>query len=159
MALIRDSQAYFQICSAEQSLLKTLSDAVAMSKKNDNQLRIVTLDGQMINAGGSMTGGSAAKNAGILSRANELKTLSAKAQALEAETQECNARLTEATRELNSARYELQTANSSLKRLLRSSASATAKSRRPSSCLGKQKNPLTLTRRRRHYLFFAARKS
>ena len=97
---------------------ETLSDAVAMSKKNDNQLRIVTLDGQMINAGGSMTGGSAAKNAGILSRANELKTLRTKVQELETEAHECNAKLTEATRELNSARYELQTAEFELKEAL-----------------------------------------
>jgi len=91
-------------------IAETLSDAVAMSKKNDNQLRIVTLDGQLINAGGSMTGGSAAKNAGILSRANELKTLRNKTQELEVQAQECGAKLAEAARELNSARYELQTA-------------------------------------------------
>ncbi|MFR5888499.1 MAG: hypothetical protein ACLUFK_08265 [Oscillospiraceae bacterium] len=45
---------------------ETLSDAVAISRKNGNRVRIVTLDGQLINAGGSMTGGSAARNAGIL---------------------------------------------------------------------------------------------
>ena len=97
---------------------ETLSDAVLMSKKNDNQLRIVTLDGQMINAGGSMTGGSAAKNSGILSRANELKTLRVKAEELDAESRECCAKLAEAARELNSARYELQTAEFELKEAL-----------------------------------------
>ena len=35
-----------------------LTDAIRMSKKSGNRLRIVTLDGQMIHAGGSMTGGS-----------------------------------------------------------------------------------------------------
>ena len=94
---------------------ETLADAVAMSKRNDNALRIVTLDGQMINAGGSMTGGSAAKNSGILSRANELKTLRAKLEELEASSHECGSKLAEATRELNSARYELQTAEFELK--------------------------------------------
>ncbi len=49
---------------------ETLQDAVRISRNNGNRLRIVTLDGQMINAGGSMTGGSSAKNTGILSRAN-----------------------------------------------------------------------------------------
>ena len=33
---------------------ESLADAVAMSKRHNNQLRIVTLDGQLINAGGSM---------------------------------------------------------------------------------------------------------
>jgi chromosome segregation protein len=89
---------------------ETLGDAVAMSRRYDNQLRIVTLDGQLINAGGSMTGGSAAKNSGILSRANELKKLRAEAEALEKEERECAAALSEATRELNSAKYALQAA-------------------------------------------------
>lgn len=99
-------------------IAETLSDAVSMSKKNDNALRIVTLDGQMINAGGSMTGGSAAKNSGILSRANELKTLRTKVEELDAQSRECGAKLAEATRELNSARYELQTAEFELKEAL-----------------------------------------
>ena len=54
-------------------IAETLADAVRMSKANGNRLRIVTLDGQLINAGGSMTGGSSAKGTGIISRANELE--------------------------------------------------------------------------------------
>ncbi len=95
---------------ARTVVAESLSDAVSMSKKHDNQLRIVTLDGQMINAGGSMTGGSAAKNAGILSRANELKELSEKKQILQKTQQECASNLAEAERELSAAKYELQTA-------------------------------------------------
>ncbi len=91
-------------------IAETLSDAVAMSKRNDNQLRIVTLDGQLINAGGSMTGGSAAKNSGILSRANELKTLNLKVADLSEQAKDCATKLADASRELNSAKYELQTA-------------------------------------------------
>ncbi len=94
---------------------ETLGDAVAMSKKFDNQLRIVTLDGQMINAGGSMTGGSAAKNAGILSRANELKTQQAKFEELTVRLKDCSAQLSEASRELSSVKYELQTADFELR--------------------------------------------
>ncbi len=94
---------------------ETLSDAIAMSKGFDNQLRIVTLDGQLINSGGSMTGGSAAKNSGILSRANELKALREKQQELSKKSKDCAAKLSEAERELSSARYELQTANFELK--------------------------------------------
>lgn len=100
---------------ARTVVAETLSDAVNMSKRYDNQLRIVTLDGQLINAGGSMTGGSAAKNAGILSRANELKSLREKQEELSVKARECAARLSEAERELASARYELQTANFELK--------------------------------------------
>lgn len=56
-------------------MAESLAAAVRMSKASGNRLRIVTLDGQLINAGGSMTGGSSAKGSGIISRANELEKL------------------------------------------------------------------------------------
>ena len=52
-----------------------LDKAMAMARKFRHRFRIVTLDGQVLNAGGSMTGGSASRSAGILSRANELERL------------------------------------------------------------------------------------
>lgn len=52
-----------------------MDSAIAMAKKYEQRIRIVTLDGQVINAGGSMTGGSRGQNAGILSRANEIEKL------------------------------------------------------------------------------------
>ena len=89
---------------------ETLSDAVQMSKKYDNKLRIVTLDGQMINAGGSMTGGSAARNVGILSRANELKKLQGRLDELTEKARVCSERLAEAERVLSGAKYEAEVA-------------------------------------------------
>ena len=60
-----------------------------MARQYQNRFKIVTLDGQVMNPGGSMTGGSASKSAGILSRANELQRLAqTQPQALEAD---CNA--------------------------------------------------------------------
>ena len=52
-----------------------LSDAIRMSRNSGNRLRIVTLDGQMIHSGGSMTGGSSIRSSGVLSRASELEQL------------------------------------------------------------------------------------
>ncbi len=90
---------------------ESLGDAVNISRKNNNSLRIVTLDGQMINAGGSMTGGSSARNVGILSRANELKALRVKVEKLAEEETNRSEELFAATRELEKARYELQVAS------------------------------------------------
>ena len=45
-------------------IAEAMTDAIRISKNNGNRLRIVTLDGQLINAGGSMTGGSSAKGHG-----------------------------------------------------------------------------------------------
>ena len=89
---------------------ETLGSAVRMSKRFDNQLRIVTLDGQLINAGGSMTGGSTAKNVGILSRANELKRLREKLKQLERDEADTRVKLVEAQRELAAAKYEMEQA-------------------------------------------------
>lgn len=41
------------------------------------KIRVVTLDGQVINAGGSYTGGSAAKKTGIMTRSLDLERLAA----------------------------------------------------------------------------------
>ena len=91
---------------------ESLADAVAMSKKSKNKLRIVTLDGQMIHPGGSMTGGSAARNVGILSRANELKMLRRRLTELNERERDCSERLGEAERVLAGAKYEAEVAAS-----------------------------------------------
>ena len=54
-----------------------LDAAIAIAKKYNYKFKIVTLDGQVVNAGGSMTGGAKLQNAGILSRGNELEKLKA----------------------------------------------------------------------------------
>ena len=56
-------------------IAETLDHAIRMARAGENRVRIVTLDGQVMNAGGSMTGGSSAKSAGVLSRANDLARL------------------------------------------------------------------------------------
>ncbi|MFR6298305.1 MAG: chromosome segregation protein SMC [Acutalibacteraceae bacterium] len=57
------------------AVAEDIDSAIAIAKKYSYRFRIVTLDGQVINAGGSMTGGSRVQNAGILSRGNEIKRL------------------------------------------------------------------------------------
>ena len=89
---------------------ETLSDAVRMSKNNGNRLRIVSLDGQLINAGGSMTGGSAARGAGILSRANELEKLKAKRVKLGKDLETCENDYDKAKNAISGLRYELEVA-------------------------------------------------
>ncbi|MBR5261578.1 MAG: chromosome segregation protein SMC, partial [Oscillospiraceae bacterium] len=95
-------------------VVETLGDAVRISKKYENQLRIVSLDGQLINAGGSMTGGSTAKNVGILSRANELKQLEQKLSEYVRREEECTQVLADAQRVLEKAKFELSVAENEL---------------------------------------------
>lgn len=52
-----------------------MNTAVAIARKNRYSFRIVTLDGQLVNVGGSLTGGSAQRGLGVLSRKNEIEEL------------------------------------------------------------------------------------
>ncbi|NMP36695.1 MAG: chromosome segregation protein SMC [Clostridiales bacterium] len=65
------------------AVAEDMDSAIAIAKKYSYRFKIVTLDGQVINAGGSMTGGSRVQNAGILSRGNEIDKLKAQLQQLE----------------------------------------------------------------------------
>ena len=95
-------------------IVENIDQAIAMAKKYSNRLKIVTLDGQVLNPGGSMTGGSIHKEAGILSRANELekltqreKKLTEKANALEAEYLEAKRAADQVEFQLNTAKEQL----------------------------------------------------
>ena len=57
-----------------------LDRAVLIAKKYSYRFKVVTLDGQVVNAGGSLTGGSMARTAGLLGRADEIESLKKKAQ-------------------------------------------------------------------------------
>lgn len=52
-----------------------LENATAMAKKGGYTVRAVTLDGQIINRGGSFTGGSVRTGSGILTRADDIKRM------------------------------------------------------------------------------------
>ena len=54
-----------------------------MAKNNDYKFKIVTLDGQLINAGGSITGGSFNKNQSLLGRSKEIERLKEKEKQLQ----------------------------------------------------------------------------
>lgn len=62
--------------------------AVLIAKKYGYKFRVVTLDGQVVNAGGSLTGGSLSKNAGLLSRSGEIERLNQAAQTLKDQSDE-----------------------------------------------------------------------
>ena len=91
-------------------VVEDLDCGIAMARKYQNRFRIVTLDGQVINRGGSMTGGSVSRSAGILSRANELESLRKKQGTLEEKAAAAQREKEEAARELAAARYEMEVA-------------------------------------------------
>ena len=61
-----------------------IDNATVMAKQMRYKVRVVTLDGQQINAGGSFTGGSVKQSGGILSRGDEIKRLQSESDELSA---------------------------------------------------------------------------
>ncbi len=92
-----------------------LDAAIAAARKGEARVKIVTLDGQVMNVGGSMTGGSAARSVGIISRANELERLLARREELEKELKRLSAELSESRRAETEARYEAERAEEGLR--------------------------------------------
>ena len=91
-------------------VVEDMDCGIAIARKYSNRFRIVTLDGQVLNRGGSMTGGSVSRSAGILSRANELKELTVRREALTEKLDAALREADEAKRDLNAAQYELDVA-------------------------------------------------
>jgi len=105
-------------------IARDLDAAIAIANQYRSRFKIVTLDGQVMNAGGSMTGGSVNKEAGILSRANELEKLTAEEKQLqqnklitEGEYQEAKRLADQVEFELNTARDQLRAAEDKCLRL------------------------------------------
>ena len=92
-----------------------LNNAVRIAKKHNNKFKVVTLDGQIVNAGGSLTGGSKANTAGVLSRANELEQIGGRIKSCSNDLEKAQREHSECVREKNAAEYELSTAHEQLR--------------------------------------------
>ena len=96
-------------------IVTDMDAAIAIARKYSNRFKLVTLDGQVVNPGGSMTGGSVNKEAGILSRANELEKLTAQEKDLETKKLELEAQLQEAQRSADQVEFQLSAARDQLR--------------------------------------------
>jgi chromosome segregation protein len=95
---------------------ENLDDAVAMAKAYGSRFRIVTLDGQVMNPGGSMTGGSASKSSGVLSRANELQKLESQRAELEQRKKTLQQAAQEAESAVAKVEFEMSAVQGELRR-------------------------------------------
>ena len=100
---------------ARTVIVSDMDAAISMAQKYKNRFKIVTLDGQVMNPGGSMTGGSTNKEAGILSRANELEKLTAQEKKLQQEVAVTEAELQEAQRQVDQVEFQMAAARDQLR--------------------------------------------
>ena len=85
-------------------IAEDLNSAVSIAKKYSYRFKIVTLDGQVVNAGGSLTGGSLNKRTGLLSRASEIEKYRKEAKALADKANELKEQYSNSQQEF--AKYE-----------------------------------------------------
>lgn len=81
-----------------------IDDAIRLAKKNHYSLHIVTLEGEYLSPGGSMSGGAFKNSSNLLSRNREIEELQEKLQALKEEVESKQNRI----EEINTARALLQ---------------------------------------------------
>ncbi|MBQ3005204.1 MAG: hypothetical protein IJD88_04675, partial [Clostridia bacterium] len=118
--LINCDEKYSEIIVSQLGKIVVCEDmdtAIAMAKRYSYRFKIVTLDGQVIHAGGSMTGGSKSQNSGILTRSIEIENLLAKSKKLQKRYNENSERHTELSQELSAAQAELDGATAELTQL------------------------------------------
>lgn len=98
------------------AVAEDIDSATVIAKKFGYRFRIVTLDGQVINAGGSFTGGSAQRSGGIITRKNELDTLDAEIEILTKQRDSLREKAEKLRAESEKRRYDLEAAREELVR-------------------------------------------
>lgn len=99
---------------ARTAVVDNIDNGIDMAKKYSYRFKIVTLDGQVLNAGGSMTGGSRGSGAGFLSRTTEIESLKEKVAVLEKKLDEKQASFKTLSEELALVQAELDASEAEL---------------------------------------------
>ncbi len=99
---------------ARTAVVDNIDNGIEMAKKYSYRFKIVTLDGQVLNAGGSMTGGSRGSGAGFLSRQTEIESLKDKVSVLEKTLSEKNESFKSLSEDLALVQAELEASEAEL---------------------------------------------
>ena len=97
------------------AIAEDMDSAITIANRHGHRFRIVTLDGQVLNAGGSMTGGSTAKSSGVLTRANELQRMEQDRVKVEEELRSALSQLQDAAKAAAEAQAEIDEAKNALR--------------------------------------------
>ena len=84
-----------------------IDHAVALQRKYQHSLRIVTVEGELLSPGGSMTGGAFKNTSNLLGRRREIETLGRQVQDLENELGLCREQIDAVRADRNAARDEI----------------------------------------------------
>ena len=98
-------------------VVEDIDSAISIAKKFKHRFKVVSLDGQVINAGGSITGGSSIKNAGLLSRSADIDAIKNNIKKLTEKEGDYSSRLDSALLELSKVEGDIKSSEDILKTL------------------------------------------
>ena len=96
-------------------IAEDIDAATVIAKKYGYKFKIVTLDGQVINAGGSFTGGSTSKSSGVLTRKNDIEKLTAEKSKLEQRQSEVKQNVEKLQAETDKMGFDIEGAKDELR--------------------------------------------
>lgn len=109
-------ESVFNYLLGRVAVVDTMDNAVALSKSNNQGIRFVTLEGEIINMSGAITGGKYKNNtANLLERKGEIAKLESAISSFDTQEAEKNSLLLDKEAELDKVRDDIQKASSSLK--------------------------------------------
>ncbi len=89
-------------------VVDTIDNALVIARKYNYTLRMVTLEGELLNAGGSMSGGAFKNSSNLLGRRREIEDLEKKLELLTNEANQCKTDIEEYEKEAQSLREEIE---------------------------------------------------
>ena len=118
--LVQTEERYRGICAhllGRTVVVDQIDHAIALQRKYRYSLRIVTLEGESMNPGGSMTGGSFKNSSSLLSRNREIEELKEKVSRLHGELQSVQKKLVEIQNVRSSCYSELDQGNAAVQEI------------------------------------------
>ena len=92
----------------------TIDNALALAKKFQYSLRIVTLEGELLNVGGSLSGGAFKNSSNLLGRRREIEELSQSVDNLKQQSGNLSAKISSQEEQITEKRAELSRVNTVL---------------------------------------------
>lgn len=96
------------------AVFEDMDTAISAAKRFSYRFKIVTLDGQIINAGGSFTGGSLTRSVGVLSRKSEIDKLNEEKITYEKNLSEEKSKQTKLKAEVQKLYYDSESSKNSI---------------------------------------------
>lgn len=115
--LVRADEKYGEIIKyllGAVVVAEDIDSAAAIAKKYGYRVKVVSLDGQVVNPGGSLTGGSLVKSAGLLSRSGDIKALEAEVNRLTEKANETEKAFNEAKDSASAVKADITAENAEI---------------------------------------------